>query len=273
MENITKKTIQLNKIYYFDQSSSEKYGLKRIDGNREINKNRVKKIYNAIVNNEHISPIEVDINTMGIIDGQHRFEAYKRLWKDKKTDYKVRILFIDIPKNELQTIIFHKNQNQKSWSAKDKVSHLRYNENPTIKILDDFCKGKDLLVDKGKKGQKDRYAIAFLKGTNAINNVLNQTITITKAEIEIGEKRYNEIVRMCKVLKIDNLNGLSEGFIQAWYEFRNKIDKNLIYEQIGEIFYFTMLKENMPQGNCTSKRAWLNRFEETLKNAAKEYNV
>ena len=67
---------EVNKIYSTMEYDKFKYQI----GNREIMENNVKDIIKKIEKNEYDTAFPIVVNkNMEIIDGQHRFEALKRL--------------------------------------------------------------------------------------------------------------------------------------------------------------------------------------------------
>lgn len=69
---------ELYPIYGID---SDEYGLILDSSNRKVDSKQVKKLVKAMMNKEEIDPIFVDAETLIIVDGQHRYEAAKLLWK------------------------------------------------------------------------------------------------------------------------------------------------------------------------------------------------
>lgn len=55
---------------------------KTFNGNRELIADHINAIYRAIKQGEILPPIIVDSDSKLIIDGQHRYEAFKRVWKE-----------------------------------------------------------------------------------------------------------------------------------------------------------------------------------------------
>ena len=118
------------------------YGAFRIlEGNRSIEKSRVKKIHDSIVNNGYIhSPIIVN-EKMEIIDGQGRFEALKKL--ELPIEYMV---FDGLTINDCIVLnVYHTD-----WSVMDYIESHADRGNMNYKFLMHLLsKYKDLGITEG----------------------------------------------------------------------------------------------------------------------------
>jgi hypothetical protein len=221
------------------------------------------EISNPILNSKpFIACIEVDINTMGIVDGQHRFEAFKQAW-DRGYTGAIEVRFLDIPSEVYNDIVRDKNIHSKNWTIKDYKRAAMLNGNPAMLKINEFCMSHDLLHGKVKKDGtapiKDRYAMAFLKGANVTKEIKNGTLKISKDDIEYAEEIYNEIYILLQELQFKSINTWFESFIQAWYDIRR--DSRLLkrFESVGIENYYNEV-HNMDRTNNTSKYEWKERF-------------
>lgn len=259
---ITKENVDYKRIYDLSKADCEELGIV-LNGVRLCDEKHIKEIANPIINSSPFIPcIEVDINTMGIVDGQHRFEAYKRAWASGFTGT-IEVRFLDIPKESYDDVVRDKNIHSKNWTVKDYMQAAKRKENNAMIIIDDFCDTHDLLHGKVKKDgtspKKYRYAMAFLKGANVTNEIKNCTLKITKDEIEYAEEIYPEVERLLKELNFSPSGAWFESFVQAWYDIRRDYRLVKRFANIPmESFYSHINK--MERATTTSKETWKERF-------------
>ena len=115
------------KIYQTEDYSS----FKRIQGNRTINKAQVQKLYDSLgEHTEILSAIPIIVNDkMEIIDGQHRFEALKKL------ELPVQYIQVDgLGLSDVQIL----NSRTKIWSPVDYAKSFWEMGNQNYKVYLDF---------------------------------------------------------------------------------------------------------------------------------------
>lgn len=263
---ITKENVDYKRIYDLTKEDCENLGI-HINGVRLTDEKHINEIAAPIINsNPFISCIEVDINTMGIADGQHRFEAYKKAWELGYIGT-IEVRFLDIPSDVYNDVVRDKNIHSKNWTIKDYKRAARKNGNPAMVKIDEFCMSHDLLHGKIKKDGtapiKDRYAMAFLKGANVTNEIKNGTLKITKDDIDYAEEIYAEVVRLLAELQFKSTAAWFESFVQAWYDIRR--DSRLLkrFESIGMENYYNEI-HTMERATTTSKYEWKERFTAIL---------
>lgn len=263
---ITKENVDYKRIYDLTKEDCENLGI-HINGVRLTDEKHINEIAAPIINsNPFISCIEVDINTMGIADGQHRFEAYKKAWELGYIGT-IEVRFLDIPFDVYNDVVRDKNIHSKNWTIKDYKRAARKNGNPAMVKIDEFCMSHDLLHGKLKKDGtapiKDRYAMAFLKGANVTNEIKNATLKITKDDIDYAEEIYAEVVRLLAELQFKSTAAWFESFVQAWYDIRR--DSRLLkrFESIGMENYYNEI-HTMERATTTSKYEWKERFTAIL---------
>lgn len=262
MINITKENVDYKKIYDLTFEDCEKLGI-TLNGVRLTDNKHIKEIAYPILNSTpFISCIEVDVNTMGVVDGQHRFEAYKLAWQSGYNGT-MEVRFLDIPKEQYNDVVRDKNIHSKNWTVKDYIRAAQLNENPAMAIIDEFCLSHNLLHGKVKKDgstpKKYRYAMAFLKGANVTNEIKNSTLKINKDDIEYAEELYDEVERLLIELQFKPSGTWFEAFVQAWYDIRR--DTRLVkrFNNISiEHFYNEVY--SMDRATSTSKYEWKERF-------------
>lgn len=259
---LTKENVDFKKIYDLTKSDCDTLGIK-LNGVRLTDEKHIREIADAIIEKSpFISCIEVDINTMGVADGQHRFEAYKRAW-DKGFEGKMEVRFLDIPSSVYNDVVRDKNIHSKNWTIKDYKRAAMLNGNPAMVKINEFCMSHDLLHGKVKKDGsapiKDRYAMAFLKGANVTNEIKSNTLKITDDDIEYAEEIYVEVVRLLEELQFKSTAAWFESFVQAWYDIRrdNRLTKR--FDSIGLENYYAEV-HTMERATTTSKYEWKERF-------------
>lgn len=267
MERITKENVDYNRIYRFTKEDVAAYSF---NGIRVLYAPHVKDIYNDIVSNnvKCMAPIEVNINTMGVIDGQHRLQAAINAW-EAGYNFEIEVIFRNITKEEEGDIVVKKNTSQKSWTQKDFKHKLLLEGNKSAKRLNDFCLSHDILHGKQKKDgtvpTKDRYAMALLRGQNITKEIINGSVDISDDDVEFGEQLYNEVIKLYEILGYQSMGGgWFEYFLQGWYDFRsnNKYCKRV--EKIGLDKYFEGIAEHFENEKIMSKAAYTDRFVAVL---------
>lgn len=263
MESITKENVDYNKIYKFTKDSQIVYSL---NGIRVLYTPHVKEIYNDIINDnvKCMAPIEVNINTMGVIDGQHRLQAAMNAW-DNGYDFEIEVIFRNITKEEEAEIVVKKNTSQKSWTQKDFKHKLLLEGNKSAKRLNDFCLSHDKLHGKQKPDgtipTKDRYAMALLRGQNITKEIIDGTVNITDEDVEFGEQLYKEAMHLYDILGYQSMGGgWFEYFLQGWYDFRsnNKYCKRL--DKFGIDKYYDAVTKEFDSEKIMSKVGYTDKF-------------
>ncbi len=280
-EIVTIDNVNFGKIYKINKNNFSTYPDFLMKGIRVIDRKHLSEIITSIedsIDNGislYMSPIEVNVRNMGIIDGQHRWMAAKTIWERGK-DFNLEVIFREIPLEIESEIVKAKNTTQKSWSIKDYKNALEELENPDIIKLNNFCKEFPRLhgrINKktGKCPIKDRYAMAFLKGENQTKNIKNGTFYLNDEEIEWGRKLYEEVDKMMHILDFNHTAGWFESFIQAWYRFRIDYRNVKKIEKIGIDKYIESIG-SINREQVTSRDEWLDRFKAHLDNLQNKFN-
>lgn len=263
---VSKENVEYGSIYTLTKEDNMALSF---HGIRVLDQKHVKEIEKDIMdgNAKYMSPIEVNINSFGVIEGNHRYQAALNAW-EKGSDYTLRVIFYDLSEEEEADIVVKKNTSQKSWTVKDFKHKLLVEGNPDARRLQDFCLSHPMLHGKQKKDGtipiKDRYAMAFLKGANITKEIISGTISITQDDIETAEELYKEVETIYKLLGFVSVGGWFECFIQGWYEFRtnNKYCKRL--DKFGIERYYEALVAEFDREKITSKQQYLERFVAVL---------
>lgn len=263
MERITKENVDYDKIYRFTKDDVSDY---YHNGIRILYEKHVKEIERDIMNGKakFMSPIEINVNTGGVIDGNHRFKAAKGAW-EKGSDFKLEAIFRDISPEEETEIIVQKNTTTKGWTQKDFKRKLLLEDNKSAKRLNDFCLSHDKLHGKQKRDgtipTKDRYAMALLRGENITKEIINGTVNITDEDVEFGEQLYKEAMHLYDILGYQSMGGgWFEYFLQGWYDFRsnNKYCKRL--DKFGIDKYYEAVVKEFDSEKIMSKVGYTDKF-------------
>jgi hypothetical protein len=127
------------KLLFFSDLLSE-YKIETPDIKRSLNKNRINEIYTSMLkiyekDEEPYVPSPITIcetkNEIYIIDGNHRFNAYKKLLNDNNYDVKTYVSVIKIDKIDEIEVIF--NQLNNSVSVEKMPKGIRINQITHIK--------------------------------------------------------------------------------------------------------------------------------------------
>lgn len=261
------------KIYDLTKEESEKYSL---NGIRLINDKHVNEIYASIMSGAtYIPPVEININTMGIIDGQHRFMAYKKAW-DNGYEGTMEARFLDIPVDDEPMVIQEKNTHSKNWTITDFRRASSRNGNSAVIALEEFAKKHSLChgklkytdrtkeeIDWDKTAIKERYAMAFLKGTNVSKELKENKLKISKDDIEYAESIYPEVERLMAEAQFNKTAAWFESFVQAWFDFRRDIRYVKRMNNVGLENYYKYVN-TMDRFTTTSKDEWDERFKNIL---------
>ena len=96
LSNITVQNCRTDVVYEISANDPDfETKFQRNNLNRLIAKNHVSEIRSSITDSswEMFSPIEVNINTWNVIDGQHRLDAFSTLSDDIKKNAYLRVIF------------------------------------------------------------------------------------------------------------------------------------------------------------------------------------
>lgn len=272
----TKKNVDYNRIYVYDDLDVVENVFIMYEDNRTLNKSHISEIQNDIdklpYKSKYFSPIRVDINTMGIADGQHRFEAYKRAWRNGSKE-PMKVIYEDYPTSnegrDRMDIISTINGTNKNWGVNDHQHRLLAENNTSMVNIRDFGVSHKLCQKKNKKGEVvnfyPRYAYAILLGKNATKEVKDGTIKVSKKDLEFGEQMNKELEMLVDALGYD-INAWFESFAHAWYNIRKNDKANS--SLVDEIGLDTICKYIYQFFNgwhpVTRKTEWENRFRTAI---------
>ena len=266
----TIENVDYNRIYCF--RNDPKFGF--FKANRDFSKKHIKDIDKAIENGtykaKYIAPIRVDINTLNVIDGQHRYEAFKKAWKSG-SDEIMKVIFEDLPEDEKEklNVIIDINSSTSNWSIDAYQKKLIEEGNKHILNIEEFGKTHALCQKVNRKGEVTgyfpRYVYAIVMGRNLSNDVKNGTIRVTDSDIEFGEQMYYELDRLVSALGY-KINSWFESFAFAWYNIRknDKANSELI-DELGMDVICQNIKSYFEGWQVvTRKTDWENRFRTAI---------
>lgn len=267
----------LNKIFH------------RFLANRVHKADHIKNMEKAILeaqSMEYFPPIEVDINTFIIIDGNGRFEALMNLIKSGRLDnVTLLVLFKDIQKDELIKYIIDRNTTSISWKGTDYVrSFAKSNErmgSPYInfktdgyKKLVEFCESVDFLHTNNKNAEgeieiKPRYGCRVLNAKNS--DVIKGTLEISDEQIKKGYVTASQISKINYAMHssisskdghvvVKTGGGWFESFIAAFVDLKKDFgDDDKFNDYIYAMSKYIGKKSNRGEipFSSTNKKDWL----------------
>lgn len=227
-------------------------GLTLIEGNREVmtNTNHVSDIETAMLNGEFIPPIIVDNKTGMIIDGQHRYKAACRLWKQGK-EYALLAIFADF-KNPLLAAISY-NSGSKRWTMDNYVNAYIVDGRQSYVLLKRFCETHELLKSKGNNMYSA--AIPILTGSISTSSVKLGTIKITEQQCAEGEIIYHQLQQMVEVT--GNKMIIERYRSAAWIQASKIILKTMTMEK-----FLVLMKKYFTTPQVDTKPHWVAKYLE-----------
>lgn len=266
----TKKNVDYLRIYCFTSDPNFNF----FKANRDLKKGHIKEINKAIEEGEYkskyIAPIRVDINSLKVLDGQHRYEAFKQAWKNGSTE-SMKVIFEDLPEDEREKldVVVDINSTTSNWSINAYQKRLKEEGNKYILNVEEFGKTHTLCQKKNKKGDiigyNPRYVYAIVMGRNITNEVKDGSIKVTDKDIEFGKQMHHELDMIIKALNYE-LNTWFESFAYAWHNIRkNDRANSALVDEIGIGTICENIKDYFKGWQLvTRKTEWENRFRTAI---------
>lgn len=240
--------------------------------NRKVREDLVKAYEKLFLEGHNMGFMVIEKKTNGVLDGQHRREAWKRA-KAKKDDIQPLVFIYDTM--ELNSDDERKKRIQElnkgvHWNMNDFISSNMGGDNE-LSRLEEFCLSHTRLYretktgkNKGKKSALFRRGAAIVTGDpKYYRNALRGDFKASEDQWAEAEDVYNEIENFLVPMKLSNQTDIPalEGIINGWQDIRNdrryanKISKlphgmKDLYKYAGE----------MDLRHTTSKEEWANRF-------------
>lgn len=190
--------------------------------NRAINRGHVQKLKKAWLESaELMPPVTVNYQTMHIIDGQHRIEAFKELVRSGQlpNDAVIDVKCVDVPyEKELEAII-KANTNSKNWIVEDFIESYTMLGLDTYIKLKEWCQCHQLTNCNGKP--KYIYGAAMITGKECRKMLCNGDFNCTDEEFEQGDKVHAEITEIASILGLKSSNSWITSLAISWWEVRN----------------------------------------------------
>ena len=287
----TKENVEFDRIYFFDDIKLVIDKFTFVEGNRSITKltktgkekpdaivkDLVKQILEGEYKGKYIAPIRIDINTLEIEDGQHRYMAFLEAW-GKGSKEKMKVIFEEFPETAKQKLkVISDIQNQKAWTIKD-FAHLNMTlqDENTLKF-NDFAINHPLCMNKYKNNINNRYTCAFLFGTDKTNKIVKNELIVTDEILEDGHKLYEEVNKFVNIMKCE-ISTWFEAFVKAWYEIRHRECYNAMIYEIGFTTVITEFEKIISENGIslfTKKEDWIKLFDNVIssKKILKEVNA
>lgn len=266
----TKENVDYLRIYCFTSDPNFNF----FKANRDLIKKHIKDINKAIEDGEYkskyIAPIRVDINSLKVLDGQHRYEAFKQAWENGSKE-PMKVIFEDLPEDERKKldVVVDINSSTTNWSVNAYQKRLREEGNKHILNIEDFGMTHALCQKVNKKGEVTgfypRYVYAIVLGRNITSEVKNGTVKVTDKDIEFGEQMHSELDMLVDALGYE-INTWFESFAYAWYNIRkNDRANSALVDEIGIKTICDNIKEYFKGWQLiTRKTEWENRFRAAI---------
>ena len=172
--------------------------------------------------------VVVNILTMNILDGQHRWSLYLQLVDDGLIDPIANPLYVEYveinPDEEHQFIT--ELQNARSWETEDFCESYVSGNNPNYVALKNWVNDHILCNRVNKAGNISsrayRLANIILTGDRNEQHLKNGQFIFSKEDAKNGDIIHKEMLNIIKALKLDNTIGRSglEGLASAWRVMR-----------------------------------------------------
>lgn len=266
----TKENVDYSRIYYFNVDPNFSF----FKANRDLIKKHIRDIEKSINDGDYkstyIAPIRVDINSSKIVDGQHRYEAFKKAWSNGSKEM-MKVIFEDLPEDEKMKldVVVDINSSTTNWSNLAYQKRLREEGNKHILNIEEFGKTHALCQKVNKKGEVTgfypRYVYAIVMGRNITSEVKDGSVKVTDKDIEFGEQMHSELDMIVDALGYE-INSWFESFAYAWYNIRknDKANSNLI-DELGMKTICENIKDYFEGWQLvTRKTDWENRFRSAI---------
>lgn len=223
MERILSKLQDLgNNVFIGRLNRLDTNILKFNQENRLINKPHLSKIKDQIRASLNLMPpITININTLCIIDGQHRLTAFQQLVDKNEipNDSTILVMFVNVGLGTEKQAIVNANSNSKNWSVDDYMeSYAKTNQH--YSRLQSWCDGHVLC--KQKKKRKYRYAAAMMKGRICSKELKDGTFVINEGDLYLGNLIHNELFEISKIMGLPSNGMFYEAMAIEWHKYRNK---------------------------------------------------
>lgn len=173
----------------------------------------------------YISPVEVNVVTGNVVDGQHRIKAFKEAIAENliPKDSLLKVYYLSIPKHKEIDVIKDK-QNKRSWGMDDYVKMEIKDGNKNYILLQEFGENHELANNKGNV--KFGYSATFLNGRASYTQLRNGNLTVTAEQVKRAHILHNEIVRILDAFGLKHNGRHINAVTESWMRHRDSIDIN-----------------------------------------------
>ena len=194
--------------------------------NRRVNQSHVNEIKRGMTSVEELqkfSPIEVNVVTGNIIDGQHRLAAFQSAIEDETLPKGAKLLVYFLRATEDEEIqLIQDKQNSKSWTMYDLVEKHAKERKPMFREMLDFAANHEL-THKGSE-LKPAYALSVITGNPQYPNLRKGTIKITKEQLKNADKVHDELKDILVAFGLTTFGRHINSLAQSWHRHRDKIN-------------------------------------------------
>jgi hypothetical protein len=199
--------------------------------NREVEEAKVKKLRQTLFKDgkwQTLAAVIVNVTTMNILDGQHRWTLYLQLVEEGLIDPNVTPLWIEYvemnPQEEHAYITSLQEANH--WDNEEFCESYVKGGDTNYITAKEFCDSHPLCnhVNKAGKVSRRAYRLAniMLTGDRNEKHLRNGQLVLSKEDVQEGDAIHNEIQKILTALKIESTIGRSglEGLASSWRVFR-----------------------------------------------------
>lgn len=239
--------------------------------NRDFKPEHIKNIAKAYINGGYLPPIEVNVNTGYVLDGNHRIMGYRSA-QEKGYDKPIEVHFINVaPEDELKYMIT-RNNTAKSWNLSDYLNAYREDGNAYDKFIKICLSEEYPLLHKvnrdGKKTIKGRYFGQLCFGRVVDNDYIITGMLdkyLTPSVIKRGFVNYKEIEKVVTNLGVkDSMGSSFEQMINGWMKAKEEFPKDYLRKYFNgdwnEVIKTINQKDFYDNSTCTSGVIWKSRF-------------
>lgn len=226
--------IQVEHLENKNLTANEVVNFKMNPYNRSVLDSALKKTIETIYDPEthswcQVSPIQVNVVTGNIIDGQHRWNGFLIKVKDGgiPQDSTIPVHFVKIPQEQelayIQTI-----NRCKAWTTEDYIKSQIAEGNEDSRKLLTFCEEHELchtVKSSGKISYNFRGAAAILTRGRKETNLKKGVFEFPEENRLLAETVHDELVEILSIFPTWTKGKANiEAMAKSWYEVRDRYD-------------------------------------------------
>lgn len=204
------------------------------EGNRPVEETSLKKIIKDLYDPEthtwnQVKPIEVNILTNNILDGQHRWKGFITKVSDGSIpqDSTIGVHFVEIPEDQELEYIDIYNQG-KHWNLDNHIGKQIVEGNENSRKLRTFCEEHELCHTVKGTGRiicNFRGAAAILTGGRKETNLKKGEFEFPEENRLLAETVHDELVEILSIFPTWTKGKANiEAMAKAWYEVRGRYE-------------------------------------------------